>query len=156
MRISDKLANPEKGSVYEKILEGHTFDLNKISWVLSEIKKDNIIDYQCMIGFTQANFMVIPVEIVQNPKKLRTIMIGKKVFSDFTHLKAQFMTSEEVEKRALKWLDNWDKLASRARFMPTVVVSSDKGWLWCTNQNFSVPEEIIEQIENYKPEQDEK
>ena len=58
------------------------------------------------------------------------------------------MTAEQVQTRAIKWLDNWrDYPSVPIYFIPCIIANVEGKWLWCTNQNKSVPKELIDVIE---------
>lgn len=142
MNIIALLDNPAKGSYYEKVANGQELDLNKIKSILDFFDKDKVTGFICSVGFTSANFLVVPTQLIVKPRKMsRTVIDGK--YMDWVNiLPTQFMTSDEVAKRATYWLDNWSKLRGRYLFVPTIIAPSEKGWIWCTNKNEYVPEKL--------------
>ena len=147
MNILGKMQFAQSG-LYFDIGQAKEFDLNRIKEILSQLEKDQIQGYVLALRFEGASFMVIPSQMTVKPSKLRDIIIGKKVFNSFTSLSTEFMTAEQVQTRAIKWLDNWrDYPSVPIYFIPCIIANVEGKWLWCTNQNKSVPKELIDVIE---------
>lgn len=147
MNIVGRLENPAPDSIYEKIKEGFTFDLNRIKETYQQLEKDGTQGYVFALGFSQANFLVVPIQLVKKPTKLDAIVIDGKLFEYLNAYPTEFQTIDEVVIRAKRWLDNWEILKGKYFLVPTIIAPSTKGWIWCTSHNKYIPKMIVDRIE---------
>lgn len=147
MNIVGRLEDPTPGSIYEKIKEGHTFDLNRIKEIHEQLEKDGTQGYLFVLGFSQANFIVMPLQLAKKPTKLSAVAIDGKLFEYLDAYPTEFQTTDEVVIRAKRWLDNWEILKGKYFLVPTIVAPSTRGWIWCTSHNKYIPKMIVDRIE---------
>ena len=152
MKLYQALQNPDH-KYLEQIINGEEMPLVRVKEIVDYLQRREITDFVLIIGFTAANFLIIPAEAVTKTKRAPKCLIdGRYVYASAAE-KTDFKTIEQIIARIDKWLDIWGQIRSNHQWVPTVIAYvQGRGFVWCNKDNQSVTDNMIDFYENGIPE----